>query len=67
MLDAIRDAGVPLPSSCEEGTCGTCEIGVIEGEVDHRYSIMTEDEQEANETMFVCESRAKCPRLVLDV
>ncbi|MFF0222899.1 PDR/VanB family oxidoreductase [Streptomyces sp. NPDC004629] len=67
VLDAVRAAGVPVVSSCEEGTCGTCEVAVLEGEVEHRDSILSEDEQAANDTMFICVSRARCPRLVLDL
>lgn len=67
VLDAVRAAGVPVASSCEEGTCGTCEVAVLGGEVEHRDSILTPEEQEANDTMFICVSRARCPRLVLDL
>lgn len=67
VLDAVREVGVPVASSCEEGTCGTCEVSVIEGNVEHRDSILSDDEQAANDTMFICVSRARCPRLVLDL
>ncbi|MFD6059508.1 PDR/VanB family oxidoreductase [Rhodococcus wratislaviensis] len=67
VLEAVRNAGVLVPSSCEEGTCGTCEVPVLEGEVDHRDSILTAEEQAANDTMLICVSRAACPRLVLDL
>ena len=59
--------GALVLSSCREGTCGTCETVVLEGEVDHRDSILTPDDREANEVMYVCVSRAACPRLVLDL
>ncbi len=69
VLDVVEEAGVPVLSSCREGTCGTCETGVLDGEVDHRDSLLTDDEQAANDTMFICVSRAagSCPRLVLDL
>ncbi|GAA0967045.1 PDR/VanB family oxidoreductase [Frigoribacterium faeni] len=67
VLDVVEEAGVLVLSSCREGTCGTCETTVLEGEVDHRDSILTPDEQAANDRMFVCVSRAACPRLVLDL
>lgn len=67
VLDAVREVGIPVASSCEEGTCGTCETSVLEGEVDHRDSVLSEDEQAENDTMFICVSRARCPRLVLDL
>ncbi|MGY1845245.1 PDR/VanB family oxidoreductase [Modestobacter sp. SYSU DS0875] len=67
ILEVVEEAGVPVLSSCQEGTCGTCETPVLEGEVDHRDSLLTPEEQAAGETMFICVSRAACPRLVLDL
>ncbi len=37
----IQAAGVQVLSSCSEGTCGTCETVVIEGEVDHRDAVLS--------------------------
>ncbi|MDR7328370.1 cytochrome P450 [Corynebacterium guangdongense] len=67
ILDAAARAGLPVISSCKEGTCGTCETPVLSGDVDHRDSILTPDEQAANDTMMICVSRAAqgCPKLVL--
>ena len=52
--------------SCLEGICGTCETSVLEGEVDHRDSVLDADEQEAMDAMMVCVSRCRGDRLVLD-
>jgi len=67
ILDVVEDAGVQVISSCREGTCGTCEAVVLAGEVDHRDSLLTPEERAANDTMFICVSRALSPRLVLDL
>jgi ferredoxin-NADP reductase len=67
VLEAVEAAGVQVLSSCQEGTCGTCETPVLEGEVDHRDSLLTPEEQAANDTMLICVSRAACPRLVLEL
>lgn len=67
ILEAVEAAGVQVLSSCQEGTCGTCETPVLGGEVDHRDSLLTADEQAANDTMMICVSRAACPRLVLEL
>ncbi|WP_240607094.1 PDR/VanB family oxidoreductase [Cryobacterium aureum] len=67
ILQVVEEAGVSVLSSCQEGTCGTCETSVLEGQVDHRDSVLTPAEQKANDTMFICVSRAACPRLVLDL
>jgi ferredoxin-NADP reductase len=52
--------------SCEEGYCGTCEAKVLEGEPDHRDDVLSPEEQAAGK-MMICVSRAKTPRLVLDI
>lgn len=67
VLDVLEEAGVDILSSCREGTCGTCETGVLAGEVDHRDALLTDAERAAHDTMFVCVSRAACPRLVLEL
>ncbi|WP_175412078.1 PDR/VanB family oxidoreductase [Streptomyces sp. TRM64462] len=67
VLQAVEEAGVQVLSSCHEGTCGTCETTVLDGAVDHRDSLLTPAEQARNDTMFICVSRAACPRLVLDL
>lgn len=67
ILDVLRAKGYPVDSSCEEGTCGTCETAVIEGTVDHRDSVLTAKEKAKGELMMTCVSRASCPRLVLDI
>lgn len=66
VLQVVEEAGVAVPFSCREGICGTCETVVLAGEVDHRDSLLTPAEQAANDTMFICVSRAACPKLVLD-
>ncbi|MFJ4241244.1 PDR/VanB family oxidoreductase [Streptomyces iakyrus] len=67
VLDAVRDAGVEVLYSCTEGTCGTCETDVLDGEPDHRDSVLTDDERAAGETMLICVSRCRGKRLVLDL
>lgn len=66
ILQVMREAGLNVLSSCQEGTCGTCEQDIIEGEADHRDSVLTEEEQKANESLMVCVSRSLSSRLVLD-
>jgi len=67
ILDAIEAAGVQVPCSCCEGFCGTCETKVLEGEPDHRDSLLTPEERAKGGTMMVCVSRARSARLVLDL
>jgi ferredoxin-NADP reductase len=67
VLDAVRRVGVDLLSSCMEGTCGTCETGVVSGLVDHRDALLTDDERAEGARMFPCVSRSRGDRLVLDL
>ncbi|MFD7389635.1 PDR/VanB family oxidoreductase [Streptomyces sp. NPDC059852] len=67
VLDAVRAAGVEVLYSCTEGTCGTCETDVLDGTPDHRDSVLTAAEQASGETMMICVSRCRGPRLLLDL
>ncbi len=67
ILDVVEAAGVGVLSSCAEGTCGTCETGVLDGLPDHRDSVLTADERAANDCMLICVSRSCTARLILDL
>lgn len=66
ILDVAEDLGLDIDSSCQEGTCGSCETRVISGIPDHRCSVLTAREKAENQSMMVCVSRACSKRLVLD-
>ncbi|HET9651534.1 MAG TPA: PDR/VanB family oxidoreductase [Usitatibacter sp.] len=65
ILEAIRRCGIEVPSSCESGTCGTCRTRLLEGTAEHRDFVLDEDEQRRE--IMICVSRARSPRLVLDL
>lgn len=67
ILHTIEAAGVDVPSSCQEGTCGTCETDVLEGTPDHRDHVLSKAERERGDCMMICVSRCHGPRLVLDL
>jgi len=67
VLAAAREAGATALSSCEQGTCGTCETTVLAGVPDHRDSILADHERAAGDCMFPCVSRSCTDRLVLDL
>ncbi|MCW2496855.1 PDR/VanB family oxidoreductase [Jatrophihabitans sp.] len=67
ILDVVLEAGIDVESSCEEGTCGTCETGVLEGAPDQRDSVLTAAEQVAGASMMICVSRSRSATLVLDL
>jgi cytochrome P450/ferredoxin-NADP reductase len=65
VLAALRAAGIDVQSDCEEGLCGSCEVQVLAGRVDHRDVVLTRAEREAGVKMMTCCSRAAGRRLVL--
>ncbi|GER22837.1 ferredoxin [Zafaria cholistanensis] len=67
ILDALQNAGVNVLNSCREGTCGTCEVSVLQGDPDHRDSILGDADRAAGRCMFPCVSRSRGDRLVLDL
>ncbi|GLZ36546.1 ferredoxin [Actinokineospora sp. NBRC 105648] len=67
ILEVFEQQGVPVSSSCEEGTCGTCETAVLDGTPDHRDSVLSPEEQAEGKCLMICVSRSHTPRLVLDV
>jgi len=64
---ALKEAGIKVQVSCEQGTCGTCLCDVLEGTPDHRDVYLTDEEKEDNDQITLCCSRAKSARLVLDI
>lgn len=67
LLSALQRTGVSAPYSCQQGFCGTCRTQVLDGDVDHRDTLLTEPERHAG-TMLVCISRApEGGRLTLDL
>jgi len=67
LLAAVLAAGVDAPYSCEEGVCGACMTKVLSGTPDHRDTVLTPSEREANKTIMICCSGSKSDRLVLDL
>jgi len=65
--DALRDRGIAIAVSCEQGVCGTCVTRMLAGVPDHRDRYLTDTEQEQNDCFTPCCSRARTPRLVLDL
>lgn len=67
LLAALRKANVDVQSDCEEGLCGSCEVRVLAGEVDHRDVVLKRGERQSNTRMMTCCSRAAGKRLVLEL
>lgn len=67
LLDVLREHGVPLSSSCEQGACGTCVVGVVDGDPLHQDVYLSPGEREAGERIATCVSRARSDHLILDL
>lgn len=67
ITDVLLKNGVEIPTSCEQGVCGTCLTRVLEGEPDHRDAFLTDEERARNDQIMPCCSRAKSAKLVLDL
>ena len=67
ILEVLRENGVDLPSSCEQGACGTCKVGVIKGSIDHQDVYLNESERSEGNVMMTCVSRSLSKSLILDI
>lgn len=67
ILHALNCAGIAVPTSCENGVCGSCLTPILAGTPDHRDLVLTDGEKASNDRIAVCCSRSKTKRLVLDV
>jgi len=68
ILQAIeQDGAVAVDCLCREGVCGTCEVGIVEGEAEHLDQYLSAEEKAAQKTLLICVSRARGGRIVLDV
>ena len=65
ILEAARDSGIKTVSSCESGTCGTCKCRLLAGDPDHRDMVLMDDEKD--DFIMICVSRAKTGGLVIDL
>jgi phthalate 4,5-dioxygenase reductase component len=65
LLNALRDAGHPVASGCESGSCGTCKTTLVEGVADHRDYVLMDSERDGY--IMPCVSRAKSETLVIQL
>jgi 3-ketosteroid 9alpha-monooxygenase subunit B len=56
LLDALREAGLPVPSSCEEGRCSACACLKLDGEVTMVNNEVLDDRDLADGYILACQS-----------
>jgi phthalate 4,5-dioxygenase reductase subunit len=64
ILEALREHGLEVPSSCETGTCGTCRTKLLAGIADHRDLVLHDHERA--DTIMLCVSRALTDEITID-
>jgi len=68
LLEVLRDHGMDVPSSCEEGVCGTCVTQVVSGDIIHKDACLYDEERNTNTVIACCVSRGEPgTALVLDL
>lgn len=67
LLEALEASGIDAPCLCRGGACGECRVALIEGTPEHRDDFLSPDQRAAGELILTCVSRAKSPRLVIDL
>ena len=67
ILDVVREAGIDVLTSCEDGVCGTCITPVLDGNVIHRDCVLSAAERDSGRSMALCVSRSAGPKLALDL
>jgi vanillate O-demethylase ferredoxin subunit len=67
VVQVLEVHGIAIPTSCEQGVCGTCLTRVLDGTPEHRDHYLTDEEQAANDQFTPCCSRARTPSLLLDL
>jgi vanillate O-demethylase ferredoxin subunit len=67
IVHALSEQGVHIETSCEQGVCGTCLTGLLEGTADHRDVFLSDEERSAGDKIMPCVSRSRSEVLVLDL
>jgi len=66
IIEVFWENNVDVMYACEDGWCGNCTVGLLEGKADHRDEFLSEDEHDSK--IQVCISRAMPgEKLVLDI
>jgi vanillate O-demethylase ferredoxin subunit len=67
IIEVLAANGITVPTSCEQGVCGTCITNVLRGRPDHRDVYMTDEEHAAGDKVTLCVSRCLDDTLVIDL
>ena len=59
LLDCLIEKGIEVSYDCKEGLCGSCQIPVLDGVIEHRDQVLTESERMSMQQMMSCCSRGQ--------
>ena len=65
IVEVLRENGLEIDTSCEDGFCGTCMTRYLDGEPEHRDQVL--DEEDHEEFVLICCARSRTPELLLDL
>jgi ferredoxin len=66
ILQAMRDAGLDPPSSCEAGQCGTCLALLKSGEVTMEHTTALSARDIADNLILTCQAQPVSDRIDVD-
>lgn len=66
LLEVLQNAGVEVMADCRDGYCGLCSIPVLEGEIEHHDSFLSNAQRDSGRIIQACVSRG-VGRLKLDI
>ncbi|MCX4850530.1 PDR/VanB family oxidoreductase [Streptomyces sp. NBC_00893] len=67
ILSVLEENGVEVFKSCEEGICGSCVSGVLEGTPEHRDNCLSAADKASGTQIALCVSRATSKKLVIEL
>ncbi|MDT7950070.1 MAG: cytochrome P450/oxidoreductase [Acetobacteraceae bacterium] len=59
LLQILQASGIDVPCDCEEGLCGSCEVPVLSGSIEHRDKVLSAAERAGGGRMMACCSRGR--------
>ena len=65
IVEVLRENGIDIETCCEQGYCGTCMTRYLEGEPEHRDTVL--DDEDREDYVMVCCARSRTEELVLDL
>ncbi|NQZ83580.1 MAG: 2Fe-2S iron-sulfur cluster binding domain-containing protein [Colwellia sp.] len=67
ILEAMIEADINIPYSCQTGSCKTCQVKVLNGIPEHLDLVLSEKEKTEEKLFCPCVSRAKSANITLDI